>query len=33
MGGACSMHGRKEESIQGLGEKARRKETTRTTKM
>jgi hypothetical protein len=32
VGGACRSHGRGEKSVQGLGGKARRKETTRKTK-
>jgi hypothetical protein len=32
VGGACSMHGRGEKSVQGFGGKARRKETTGKTK-
>jgi hypothetical protein len=32
VGGACGMHGRGEESVQGFGGKARRKETTGKTK-
>jgi hypothetical protein len=31
--GACSTHGRREKSVQGFGEKARRKETTWKTKV
>jgi hypothetical protein len=31
MGGACGTYGREEDSIQGFGGKARRKETTRKT--
>jgi hypothetical protein len=31
VGGACGTHGRGEESVQGFGGKARRKETTRKT--
>jgi hypothetical protein len=33
VGGACSMHGRGEKSVQGFGGKARRKETTGKTKV